>query len=103
MLRRPHPYSSTVRYLLIPIMAKDPLETAKQLVKIVVRMFYETEHVVLLDALCYHGALHVSDMVQILDAGKNSKYVGKLIGRLKEAGLCTTYVESGEVKSNVQR
>ncbi|KAH6625749.1 hypothetical protein C7974DRAFT_396637 [Boeremia exigua] len=74
-------------------MGKDPLETAKQLVKIVVRMFYETEHIVLLDALCYHGALHVSDMVQILDAGKNSKYVGKLVGRLKEAGLCTTYTE----------
>lgn len=83
-------------------MGKDPLETAKQLVKIVVRMFYETEHIVLMDALCYHGALHVSDMVQILDAGKNSKYVGKLVGRLKEAGLCTTYVESGEVKSSVQ-
>lgn len=83
-------------------MGKDPLETAKQLVKMVVRMFYETEHVVILDALCYHGALHVSDMVLILDAGKNSKYVGKLVGRLKEAGLCTTYVEPGEVKSNVQ-
>lgn len=79
------------------------METAKQLVKIVVRMFYETEHVVLLDALCYHGALHVSDMVQVLDAGKNSKYVGKLVGRLKEAGLCTTYVASGEVKFIAQR
>jgi transcription initiation factor TFIIE subunit alpha len=84
-------------------MGKDPLDTARQLVKIVVRMFYETEHIVLMDALCYHGALHVSDMVQILDAGKNSKYVGKLIGRLKEAGLCTTYVEPEEVKSSVQR
>lgn len=77
------------------------METAKQLVKMVVRMFYETEHVVILDALCYHGALHVSDMVLILDAGKNSKYVGKLVGRLKEAGLCTTYVMSGEVKLSV--
>jgi hypothetical protein len=94
---------SRARRLYTAIMGKDPLETAKQLVKIVVRMFYETEHIVLIDALCYHGALHVSDMVQILDQGKNSKYVGKLIGRLKEAGLCTTYVESGEVKLTVQR
>ncbi|KAF2995533.1 hypothetical protein E8E13_002380 [Curvularia kusanoi] len=71
-------------------MAKDPLETAKQLVKIVVRMFYETEHIVLIDALCFHGAMTQNDMGEIL-GGATSKYSGKLIGRLKEAGLCTTY------------
>lgn len=83
-------------------MAKDPLETAKQLVKIVVRMFYETEHIVLMDALCFHGAMTQNDMGEIL-GGVTSKVSGKLIGRLKEAGLCTTYVESAEVKSHAQR
>lgn len=46
---------------------------------------------VVMDALATHGALSISDLVQILDAGKNSKHVGKLAGKLKEAGLCTVY------------
>jgi transcription initiation factor TFIIE subunit alpha len=67
---------------------KDPIETAKQLVRTIVRMFYEIEHVVVMDALCYHGALPISDLVLVLDAGKNSKHVGKIVGKLKEAGMC---------------
>ncbi|KAF2030795.1 hypothetical protein EK21DRAFT_64830 [Setomelanomma holmii] len=72
---------------------KDPIELGKQLVRTVVRMFYETEHVVVMDALCYHGALPISDLVLILDAGKNSKHVGKIVGKLKEAGMCTVYTQ----------
>lgn len=53
-------------------------------------MFYETEHIVILDALCYHIALPMNDLVHILDAGKNSKHVGKIVGKLKEAGLCSS-------------
>lgn len=34
----------------------DPLELGKVFVKTVVRMFYETEHIVVVDALVYHGA-----------------------------------------------
>lgn len=67
---------------------RDPVDASKELVRLVVRMFYETEHMVVIDALCYHGALTIQDFVQILDAGKNSKAVGKIVGRLKEAGLC---------------
>jgi transcription initiation factor TFIIE subunit alpha len=70
---------------------KDPVDLSKQLIRTVVRMFYETEHMVVIDALCYHNALTISDLVQILDAGKNSKHVGKLVGKLKEAGLCAVY------------
>ncbi|OAK97111.1 hypothetical protein IQ06DRAFT_281095 [Phaeosphaeriaceae sp. SRC1lsM3a] len=70
---------------------KDPVETAKQLVRTVVRMFYEIEHVVVMDALCYHGALPISDLVLVLEAGKNSKHVGKIVGKLKEAGMCAVY------------
>jgi transcription initiation factor TFIIE subunit alpha len=67
---------------------RDPVETAKQLVRTVVRMFYEIEHMVAMDALCYHGALTVHDLVHILEAGKNTKHVGKVVGKLKEAGMC---------------
>ena len=34
----------------------DPLDLGKVFVKTVVRMFYETEHIVVVDALVYHGA-----------------------------------------------
>ena len=34
----------------------DPLQLGKTFVKTVVRMFYETEHIVVIDALVYHGA-----------------------------------------------
>jgi transcription initiation factor TFIIE subunit alpha len=70
--------------------AKDPVETVKQLLRTVVRMFYETEHIVIMDALCYHGALPVADMTMILEAGKNSKHVGRIAGKLREAGLCSS-------------
>ncbi|KAF1917428.1 hypothetical protein BDU57DRAFT_513669 [Ampelomyces quisqualis] len=70
---------------------RDPVETAKQLVRTIVRMFYEIEHVVVMDALCYHGALPISDLVLVLEAGKNSKHVGKIVGKLKEAGMCAVY------------
>ncbi|EAT79816.1 hypothetical protein HBI56_153250 [Parastagonospora nodorum] len=72
---------------------KDPIETAKQLVRTVVRMFYEIEHVVVMDALCYHGALPVNDLVLVLEAGKNTKHVGKIVGKLKEAGMCAVYTQ----------
>ncbi|KAH9866596.1 hypothetical protein J1614_008288 [Plenodomus biglobosus] len=69
----------------------DPVDAAKQLVRMVVRMFYETDHIVVLDALCYHVAMPMNDLVLILDAGKNSKHVGKVVGKLKEAGLCSSF------------
>ncbi|KAJ4298135.1 hypothetical protein N0V90_006034 [Kalmusia sp. IMI 367209] len=69
----------------------DPLELGKVFVKTVVRMFYDTEHIVVIDALIYHGALTLSDLVLVLDAGKNSKTVGKFCGKLKEGGLITVY------------
>ncbi|KAF1967767.1 hypothetical protein BU23DRAFT_559109 [Bimuria novae-zelandiae CBS 107.79] len=65
----------------------DALELGKVFVKTVVRMFYETEHIVVIDALVYHGALHMQDLVLVLDMGKSTKQVGKYVGKLKEAGL----------------
>lgn len=34
----------------------DPLELGKLFVKTAVRMFYDTEHIVIVDALVFHGA-----------------------------------------------
>lgn len=36
--------------------------------------------------------LALSDLVIVLDAGKNSKGVGKLCGKLREGGLVSVYV-----------
>ena len=69
----------------------DPLGLAKVFVKTVVRMFYETEHIVVVDALAFHGALSLSDLVIILDIGKNQKNAQKLLGKLKEGGLISEY------------
>ena len=69
----------------------DPLGLAKVFVKTVVRMFYETEHIVVVDALAFHGALSLSDLVIILDIGKNQKNAQKLLGKLKEGGLISVY------------
>ena len=71
--------------------AMDPLGLAKVFVKTVVRMFYETEHIVVVDALAFHGALSLSDLVIILDIGKNQKNAQKLLGKLKEGGLISVY------------
>jgi transcription initiation factor IIE alpha subunit len=72
--------------------ATDPQQLAKTFVQTVVRMFYETEHIVVIDALVFHGALALSDLVIVLEAGKNSKSVGKICGKLKEGGLISVYV-----------
>ena len=66
---------------------KDPIETAKLLVRTVVRMFYEPDHVLLMDALIIHGALTSKDFGDIIELGKGSKVASKCAGKLKEAGL----------------
>ncbi|KAF2751229.1 hypothetical protein M011DRAFT_415973 [Sporormia fimetaria CBS 119925] len=70
----------------------DPLQLAKTFVRTVVRMFYETEHIVVLDALVFHGALTVHDIVIVLDNGKNQKGAAKIAAKLKEGGLATNYI-----------
>lgn len=75
-------------------MATDPLTLAKTFVKTVVRMFYETEHIVIVDALVFHGALSLQDLVLVLDMGKNQKTTGKLTGKLREGGLISVYATS---------
>lgn len=81
----------------------DPLQLAKQFVKTVVRMFYETEHIVVVDALVFHGALTIQDLVQVLDGGKNQKGAQKITGKLREGGLISVFsrqeVREGAMKA----
>jgi transcription initiation factor TFIIE subunit alpha len=72
----------------------DALGLAKVFVKTVVRMFYETEHIVVIDALTYHGAMPLADIVLVLDIGKNQKNAQKLIGKLREGGLISVYTRA---------
>ncbi|OCK83548.1 hypothetical protein K432DRAFT_346858 [Lepidopterella palustris CBS 459.81] len=69
----------------------DPLDLARVFVKTVVRMFYETEHIVVVDALVFHGALSLADLAVVLDYGKQLKTAQKLCGKLKEGGLVSVF------------
>ncbi|KAF9737610.1 hypothetical protein PMIN06_003944 [Paraphaeosphaeria minitans] len=69
----------------------DPLELGKLFVKTAVRMFYDTEHIVIVDALIFHGALNTPDLVIVLDMGKSTKQVNKYIGKLNQAGLISIF------------
>lgn len=65
----------------------DPLDLARVFVKTVVRMFYDIEHIVVIDALAFHGALSLADIAIVLDYGKQLKTSQKVCGKLKEGGL----------------
>lgn len=70
------------------------MELAKVLVRSVVRAFYETEHIVLIDALVNHSALSLSDLALAVDLGKQQKVAQKLAGKLKEGGLVSVLVSN---------
>ncbi|KAK8202218.1 hypothetical protein M8818_005745 [Zalaria obscura] len=61
------------------------MDLAKTLLRITVRAFYTTEHILIVDALCLHSTLTDNDLAHIL--GMQTKYLRKLCGRLKEDGL----------------
>ncbi|KAF2497430.1 hypothetical protein BU16DRAFT_616071 [Lophium mytilinum] len=70
----------------------DPQALAAVFVKTVVRMFYETEHIVVIDALIFHKALSLADLAIVLDYGKQLKTAQKLCGKLREGGLISVFV-----------
>ncbi|KAF2200890.1 hypothetical protein GQ43DRAFT_463609 [Delitschia confertaspora ATCC 74209] len=72
----------------------DPLNLARVFVKTVVRMFYETEHIAVIDALVFHGALSLADIAVVLEYGKQQKTAQKLCGRLKEGGLISVFARA---------
>lgn len=60
-------------------------DNAIQLLRMIVRAFYHTEHILVIDALCYHSTLSDYDLGIVV--GLNVKPVRKIAGRLREDGL----------------
>ncbi|EON64482.1 hypothetical protein W97_03714 [Coniosporium apollinis CBS 100218] len=70
------------------------MEHARLLIRTIVRAFYQTEHVVVIDALDIHKALTLSDLALIVDNTKNTKPLGRTLGLLRTAGLISVYARS---------
>ncbi|KAH0558936.1 hypothetical protein GP486_004442 [Trichoglossum hirsutum] len=74
------------------------MDLAKSLVKIVARAFYETKHILVVDALMIHSALRDDDLAHLL--GMQTKELHKLCGKLKEDRLLAV---RPEVREGTQR
>ncbi|GAM87260.1 hypothetical protein ANO11243_052820 [Dothideomycetidae sp. 11243] len=61
------------------------MDLAKTLVRTIVRGFYTTEYVLIIDALAIHSTLTDSDLAHVL--GMQTKALRRLCGKLKEDGL----------------
>ena len=66
------------------------MDHAQILVRSVARTFYNTEQIVIIDALVTHSALQLTELSAVLDM-KVTKIVQKHCGGLKEAGLISVY------------
>jgi len=65
------------------------MDLAKQLVRTIVRAFYTTEHVLVVEALAIHSTLVDADLAHIL--GMQTKALRRLCGRLREDGLISVH------------
>ncbi|PSK35014.1 Transcription initiation factor IIE subunit alpha [Elsinoe australis] len=61
------------------------MDLAQTLVRTVVRAFYTTEHILIIEALTIHSTLTDSDLAHLL--GMQTKALRKFCGKLKEDGL----------------
>ncbi|KAK7516518.1 uncharacterized protein IWZ02DRAFT_454360 [Phyllosticta citriasiana] len=78
------------------------MEIAKVLVRTVARVFYDTEQIIVVDALVNHGAISAVDLSLVMDEGKNHKKVQKYCAKLREGGLVSVYVRS-ETREGAQK
>ncbi|KAI5816024.1 TFIIE alpha subunit-domain-containing protein [Pyronema omphalodes] len=76
------------------------MDIAKSLVKCVARAFYDTRHILVLDALMIHNALRDDELARLL--GLVTKDVHKLCGKLKEDRMITVHSRP-EQKDGQQR
>lgn len=65
-------------------------ELAVELLRMIVRSYYQTEHILVIDALCFHSTLSDQDLSSAVSM--NVKPLRKVAGRLKEDGLISTQV-----------
>ncbi|KAH0538147.1 hypothetical protein FGG08_005255 [Glutinoglossum americanum] len=76
------------------------MDLAKSLVRIVARAFYETKHILVVDALMIHSALRDDDLAHLL--GMQTKELHKLCGKLKEDRLLAVHSRP-EAREGTQR
>ncbi|KAI6715266.1 hypothetical protein B2J93_3542 [Marssonina coronariae] len=76
------------------------MELAQSLVRSCVRSFYDTKHILVVDALIIHSALRDDDMAYLM--GMNTKELHKLCGRLKEDRFLAVHTRQ-EHKEGQQR
>ncbi|KMP00742.1 hypothetical protein CIHG_03189 [Coccidioides immitis H538.4] len=65
------------------------MDLARSLIRIVARAFYETRHILVIDALFIHSVLHAEDLALLL--GMQQKDLRKLCGRLREDRLIAVH------------
>jgi len=70
------------------------MEKAQVLVRTAARAFYDSEHVIIIDALIKHSALSQGDIRLILDNKRAAKDISKTCAELERGGLLCTYVRS---------
>ncbi|KAL1875279.1 hypothetical protein VTK73DRAFT_10235 [Phialemonium thermophilum] len=76
------------------------MDLAQTLVRSVMRAFYETRHILVIEALIVHSALRDDDMAYLM--GMNTKDLHKLCGKLREDRLLAVHVRP-ELKPNQTR
>ncbi|KAI9880220.1 MAG: hypothetical protein M1830_004806 [Pleopsidium flavum] len=76
------------------------MDLAKTLIRTVVRAYYETKHVLVIDALMIHSALHNDDLALLL--GMQQKDLRKLCGKLREDRLLAVHSRQ-ETREGMQR
>ncbi|KAH8671993.1 hypothetical protein BGZ60DRAFT_406327 [Tricladium varicosporioides] len=76
------------------------MDLAQQLVRSCVRSFYDTKHILVIDALIIHSAVRDDDMAYLM--GMNTKDLHKLCGRLKEDRFLAVHTRP-EIKEGQQR
>ncbi|KAL2005392.1 hypothetical protein VTN00DRAFT_2603 [Thermoascus crustaceus] len=68
------------------------MDLANTLIRSVVRAFYETRHILVVDALFIHSVLHAEDLAFLL--GMQQKDLRKLCGRLREDRLIAVHTRT---------
>jgi transcription initiation factor TFIIE subunit alpha len=58
------------------------MDLAQSLVRTCMRVFYDTKHILVIDALILHSALRDDDLAYLMSM--NTKELHKLCGRLRE-------------------
>ncbi|KAK2762637.1 hypothetical protein FQN54_000810 [Arachnomyces sp. PD_36] len=76
------------------------MDLANTLIRSVVRAFYETRHILVIDALFIHSVLHVEDLALLL--GMQQKDLRKLCARLREDRLIAVHSRP-EIRAGVSR